>query len=301
MSSRSPFRFEPRRALGRTGFRATALGVGDLADRTVPLQALADTLRRALDAGLNVVDTAPNYEDGLSELVVGAALKGRRQGVFLIDKIDHADRPVAAQLDQSLARLDLPSVDLLVFHAVSSLSAWRRLAAPGGGMEEVRECVQAGKARFRGISSHHHEVLVAAIHSGLCDVVMFPVGPFCDARYLEEVLPLAREARVGSVCFKAFGAGKLLADTEGYGRPIGGARVVPPEPALPHLDAAECVRYALTCDPDVELLGLSTPAEQDLAFEAAARFEPLGPERLADLRRRATEAVEAKGEVWWNP
>src|SRR6516165_11408156 len=94
-------RFAPRRPLGRTGFVATALGAGDLADRAVPKETCVATLRRALDAGLNVVDTAPMYEDGFSEEIVGAALRGRREGVFVVDKIDHLERPVVDQVDES--------------------------------------------------------------------------------------------------------------------------------------------------------------------------------------------------------
>src|SRR5262245_40908564 len=111
--------FTPRRELGRTGFVATRLGIGDLADRTVPFETCVATLTRALDAGLNVVDTAPNYEDGYSERIVGAALRGRREGVFLVDKIDELEAPVAPQVEASLERLALPSVDLFVFHSVS--------------------------------------------------------------------------------------------------------------------------------------------------------------------------------------
>src|SRR5512139_1806650 len=145
-----PPRFSPRRPLGRTGFVATALGAGDLADRAIPKETCAATLRRALDAGLNVVDTAPMYEDGFSEEIVGAALRGRREGVFLADKIDDLDRPVAGQLDESLGRLGLPAVDLLVFHGVSDVAAWRRLEARGGGMAELGEEIARGRARFRG-------------------------------------------------------------------------------------------------------------------------------------------------------
>src|SRR5512137_2132079 len=85
-------RFHPRRELGRTGFVATVLGIGDLADRSVPLEQCVSTVHRALDAGLNVIDTAPGYESGYSEEIVGHALRGRREGVFLIDKIYHPDR-----------------------------------------------------------------------------------------------------------------------------------------------------------------------------------------------------------------
>ncbi|MBV9488501.1 MAG: aldo/keto reductase, partial [Verrucomicrobia bacterium] len=111
--------FQPRRELGRTGFRVTQLGIGDLADRNIPLERCVATVRRALDAGLNLIDTAPNYEDGYSEQIVGAALEGRREGVFVIDKVDHAHEPVAPQVEGSLRRLGLETVDLFVFHGVS--------------------------------------------------------------------------------------------------------------------------------------------------------------------------------------
>ena len=149
--SSSLHRFTPRRPLGRTGFAATLLGIGDLADRSVPLADCVSTLRRALDAGLNVVDTAPGYEDGYSEQIVGEALKGwSRDAVFVIDKVDHADEPVAPQVTASLARLQLDRADLFVFHGVSKDEDWSRLAAPGGGMEQLADCVRRGLCRFRG-------------------------------------------------------------------------------------------------------------------------------------------------------
>lgn len=301
--------FEPRRPLGRTGFQATVLGIGDLADRAVPLEQCVATVHRAMDYGLNVIDTAPGYEDGYSEQIVGAALKGRRDGMFVIDKIDHHDEPVAPQVDGSLGRLGLDAVDLFVFHALSSLDGWQRVAAPGGGFEQLDACRRAGKLRFRGISSHHPDVLEAAVTSGLCDVVLFAVGPFVHPRYVERILPLAKAHGVGTVCFKTFGAGKLLGDTEGYQRPLsqrprgklssGGAATA--EATLPRMTVQDCLHYTLTCDPDVALLGMSFPNELDAAVAAARRFEPLSSHRMAELRGEAERAIEGKGACWWNP
>lgn len=309
--------FAPRRPLGRTGFPATALGVGDVADRSVPLAACVATARRALDAGLNVIDTAPNYEDGYSEQIVGAAVRERpRERVFVIDKIDLLDEPVGPQVDASLARLGLPFADAFVFHNLSSMATFERLAAPGGGFDQLGERVAAGAARFRGISSHSPDVLRAAIEADLCDVAMFPVGPFVDARYVDEILPLARARNVGTVCFKTFGAGKLLGDSVGYNQPLShrprgklssGGTDLPTRGALseanglPRLGVAECLHYTLTLDPDVALLGLSFANEQDAAFEAARAFRPLSPEAMDDVRRRAVEARQEKGPCWWNP
>lgn len=304
------FSFSPRRELGRTGFRAMRIGIGDLADRSLPLEACVSTLRRALDFGLNLVDTAPSYENGFSEEIVGAALRGRRDGVFVIDKVDHLDRPVAPQIAESLARLELPSTDLFVFHGLNSLSDWHALIAPGGRFDELCACRDQGQTRFVGISCHHPEVLREALRFGRCDVLMFPVGAFVDARYVDEILPQAKAQGVGTVCFKTFGAGKLLGDTAGYGRPLenrprgklsSGGKAAEGVPELPHLSVAECVRYTLTCDPDVALLGLSFPNEQDAALAAARDFQPFSAAEMASVRARAALAMIDKGRTWWNP
>src|SRR5215475_1717838 len=299
--------FHPRRELGHTGFVATILGIGDLADRQLPLQQLVTTVRRALDAGLNLIDTAPGYEAGYSELIVGQALKGYREGVFVIDKIDYLDQPVVPQIEASLTRLQMDYTDLFVFHNLSTLEAWSHITAPGGGRIKHEQAIRAGKTRFKGISSHSPAVLAAAIPSGLVDVVMFPVGPYLDQRYITEILPLARQYHVGTVCFKTFGAGKLLGDTSGYNQPLqdwprGTHRAEGQGPLLPHLSVEQCVHYTLTCDPDVALLGLSDPAEQDAAFAAAKIFAaPLDPVQMTTIRQLAVAAVAHKGPCRWNP
>lgn len=301
--------FRPRRELGRTGFVASVLGSGDLADRNLPFENCVATLRRAIDAGLNVVDTAPGYEDGYSEEIVGAAVQGVRDRLFVVDKIDELEAPVAPQIDASLRRLGLERTDAFVFHGLSSLDIFARLMAPGAGFDQLAECIRAGKTRFRGISSHDPDVLRAAITAGVCDIAMFPVGPFVDARYVDEILSLAKAHGVGTICFKTFGAGKLLGDTVGYNQPLqlrprgklSSGGVAEPQAVLPRLTVSECLHYTLTLDPDVALLGLSFPNEQDQAFAAAASFAPLSAARMEDIRRRAVDARRDKGPCWWNP
>jgi len=118
-----------------------------------------------------------------------------------------------------------------------------------------------------------------------------------------------RREVVGTVCFKTFGAGKLLGDTEGYQRPLsqrprgklssGGQDGA--APTLPRLTVEECLRYTMTLDPDVTLLGMSFSNEQDAAFAAAQSFRVLTADEMADIRKRAAIAIQGKGAVWWNP
>jgi aryl-alcohol dehydrogenase-like predicted oxidoreductase len=296
------------RPLGRTGFMASQIAAGDLADRSLPIETCVATLTRALDAGVNVVDTAPGYEDGFSEQIVGAAVRPRRDDVYVIDKIDDFTRPLTDQLAESLQRLGFARIDAYLFHGLSSLDEYRRLTAPNGLFEEAKHLKAVGKIRHMGISSHHPDVLRHAILDGWCDVAMFAIGAFVDSRYMTDTLPLCRAQGVGSVCFKTCGAGKLVADTTGYGAPLtqrprgkrssGG---VDGNTSSDVLTPAECLHFTLTVDPDVALLGMSFPNEQDHVFAAYAQFQPLTTAQLDDIAQRAVQARAGKGPCWWNP
>lgn len=297
-----------RRMLGRTGFNAAQIGAGDLADRSLSLAECVATLTRALDAGVNVVDTAPGYEAGFSEQIVGAAVRQRRAEVFVIDKIDEFDRSVTSQLDESLQRLGFEYLDAYVFHGLSDMAMYQQLTQPDGAFAELRALKERGVVRNMGISSHHPDVLRQAMIDGWCDVVMFPIGAFVDIRYITETLPLSRALGVASVCFKTFGAGKLVADTEGYGAPLAqrprgklSSGGVDQAHTGVQLTAQECVHYTLTIDPDVALLGMSFANEQDAVFAAYESFAPLSEAQLVDIKTRAVQARAGKGPCWWNP
>jgi hypothetical protein len=114
---------------------------------------------------------------------------------------------------------------------------------------------------------------------------------------------------LGVDALKTFGAGNPVGDTTGDTQPLrtrprgkvssGGADGA--EATLPRLSVAECLHYTLTLDPDVALLGLSFPNEQDAAFAAARSFRPLTGDEMGDIRLRAAEARRDKGPCWWNP
>ena len=102
---------------------------------------------------------------------------------------------------------------------------------------------------------------------------------------------------------------QLLGDTPGYNQPLqarprgkrssGGAPAA--VPALPSLSVRDCLHFTLTHDPDVALLGLSYPNEQDAAFAAALDFAPLSRPEMERIRKEAALARKDKGPCWWNP
>jgi aryl-alcohol dehydrogenase-like predicted oxidoreductase len=206
----------PRRRLG--GLEVSALGLGCMgmsqsygtADRAESLA----TVRRALDLGVTLLDTADVYGDGHNEELVGEAVAGRRDEVQLATKFSiHDDengvrtingRPenVRACAEASLRRLGVDVIDLYYQHRVDPAVP---IEDTVGAMAEL---VQAGKVRFLGLS----EASAASIRRA---VAVHPIAALQSewslwTRDLEaEVLAVAREHGIGIVPFSPLGRGFL--------------------------------------------------------------------------------------------
>jgi aryl-alcohol dehydrogenase-like predicted oxidoreductase len=132
----------PVRSLGRTGEKVSALGlggyhIGKQADEQESLR----IIRGAVDGGITFMDNCWDYNDGVSEIRMGKALRdGYRDKVFLMTKIDGRTKESAAkQIDESLQRLQTDRVDLMQLHEVIRFEDPDRIFAEGGGMEAVLE------------------------------------------------------------------------------------------------------------------------------------------------------------------
>ena len=111
----------PYRALGRTGEKISAIGLGGYHIGIQDDEAESIRLvRTALDRGINFLDNCWDYNGGVSELRMGKALQdGYRAKAFLMSKIDGRTKAAAArQIDESLKRLQTDHVDLMQFHEI---------------------------------------------------------------------------------------------------------------------------------------------------------------------------------------
>lgn len=197
------------RRLGRTNVMVSdiSLGAGQIND--------ADVARRALDAGINYFDTSPDYADTASEIVLGEAMKGRRDGIFLATKFCVADGhlpndtpvpKVIEAVEASLRRLQTDHVDLIHIHSCDRLD---RLMAPNIH-EAFDRLKEQGKARFLGVSTHTpnlEEVAHAAIDSGRFDVMMLAYH-FGMWPNFGHILDKARENDVAVVAMKTLKGAK---------------------------------------------------------------------------------------------
>ena len=211
----------PYRKLGRSGERVSIVGLGGwhLGIQSDEQESVR-IIRTALDSGINFLDNCWDYNDGNSEIRMGKALRdGYRQKAFLMTKIDgQTKKAAAAQLDESLRRLQTDHIDLLQFHEVIRMTDPERIFAPGGGMEVVLEAKKAGKVRYIGFTGHKnpamhlHMLETAATHQFHFDAVQMPLNAM-DAHYEsfgQKVLPVLVKNEIGVLGMKPMGAGILL-------------------------------------------------------------------------------------------
>ena len=158
------------RVLGRTGLEVSVFGLGAMVlgswgnrDRDACLR----IINRALDAGINLVDTADMYADGENEQIVGEAIKHRRHGVVLATKFHYpiegvpnsggnSRRWIMAAVEDSLRRLDTDYIDLYQVHRPDPETPIEETI---GALDDL---VQQGKIRHWGTSTFPAEDLVEA-------------------------------------------------------------------------------------------------------------------------------------------
>jgi predicted aldo/keto reductase-like oxidoreductase len=200
---------EPR-ALGQTGLLTSGLGFGGIKLPQVEAETASRALNRALDLGINFVDTARRYKD--SEEKIGHALHRRREEVILASKTPCREAQSALEdLEASLRSLRTDAIDLYQLHSVSSRPDYERVMGPGGALEGLKRAQRQGKVRHIGISCHRAlDVMKDAIASGEFETIMVAYSPLDPEAVAAEVMPMAREREMGVIVMKPLSGGRLV-------------------------------------------------------------------------------------------
>src|SRR5947209_639143 len=146
------------RPFGRTGERVSAIGLGGwhLGLKHVSEDLALRIVRSAVDRGVTFLDNCWDYNDGASEERMGTALQGGyRDKVFLMTKIDGRSKKEATrQLDESLRRLKVDTIDLVQHHEILRYEDPHRVFDPDGAQAALEEAKKAGKIRYIGFTGH---------------------------------------------------------------------------------------------------------------------------------------------------
>ena len=271
------------RELGTTGEKVSVIGLGGYHIGMQPDPADSTRLiRTAIDRGINFLDNSWDYNNGASESRMGDALKdGYRNKVLLMTKIDgRTKQTYQQQLEQSLARLKVDTIDLVQFHEIIRMEDPDRVFAAGGAMEAALAAKQAGKIRYIGFTGHKDPAVhlrmfeVAQQHGFRFDTVQMPVNVF-DAQFrsfAKVVLPVAQAQGIGVLAMKTLGGGggMLLQSNT--------------------VSAIEALHYVLSQPVSVLIAGIDSTQILDQAFSAIQSFKPMTQDEIAALLARTRDA-----------
>lgn len=276
----------PYRTLGSTGEQVSAIGLGGwhLGFPSLSDKEAVRIIRTAIEAGINFLDNSWDYFEGVSERRMGKALRdGYRERVFLMTKVNGRSRKEAArQLDESLRRLKVDSIDLVQHHEVIRFEDPSRIFDDEGAQRALEGARDAGKIRYIGFTGHkdpeiHKQTLrIAREHGVRFDTVQMPLN-LLDVHYRSferHVLPVLVKDGIGVLGMKPLANGMILRTGK--------------------VSAIECLHYALSLPTSVVITGVETMERLEQALEAAHSFRPLNEDEMDALRRK-TAAEGSRG------
>jgi predicted aldo/keto reductase-like oxidoreductase len=275
----------PKKDLGKTGVKVSALGLGGFhLGSAQDQQEVNEIVSRALDAGVNFFDNAWEYHDGDSETRVGKALQGKRDQAIVMTKVCTHGRgkDVAMRmLEDSLRRLKTDHLDIWQIHEVVYWNDPDLIFAPKGVAEALTAAKQQGKVRFVGFTGHkdpaiHLKVLA---HDYPFDTVQMPLNCF-DATFRsfeQQVLPEANRRGIAVLGMKSLG---------GSGEMVTSGAITP----------EEGLRYAMSLPVATTISGIDSlnVLEQNLGI--ARNFQPMTESEMSALRDRC-RAIAADGRL----
>ena len=271
------------RNLGTTGERVSALGLGGY-HMGVPKDESESIriVRSAIDRGITFLDNSCDYHDGASEIRMGKELKdGYRKRIFLMTKYNGRTRVMAAkQIDESLRRLQVETIDLIQFHENIRMEDPDRFFAQDGPIEALMDAKKAGKIRYIGFTGHkdpavHLRMLeVAAQHKFHFDSAQMPLNVL-DAHFrsfTHQVVPKLVEQGIAVLGMKPLGMGNVLASGSG-------------------VNAIECLHYAMSLPTSVVINGCDSMERLEQAFHAIETFKPMTSAQVEALLAKTKAAA----------
>ncbi len=270
------------RQLGTTGETVSAIGLGGYhLGKQADANDSIKIIHTAIDHGITFMDNCWDYNDGLSEVRMGQALRnGYRDKVFLMSKMDgRTITEYNKQLEQSLGRLQTDTIDLVQFHEIIRMEDPDRIFADDGAIHAAIAARKAGKIRYIGFTGHkdpaiHLRMLaIAKQHDFHFDTVQMPINVM-DAHFrsfTHEVMPVALQQGIGVLAMKTFGDHFILE-----------SKTVEP---------IEALHYGLTQPVSVVITGIDSLPILGQALQAARTFKPLSQTQVSSLLARTQQAA----------
>jgi aryl-alcohol dehydrogenase-like predicted oxidoreductase len=260
----------PERPFGRTGYNVRLFSLGGQAtlERSGTHDESIAIINRAIDLGVNYIDTAAAYGRGISQTYIGDVMATRRNEVFLATKTHDRTRDGSLRLlEESLRLLQTDHLDLWQLHNVRTEEQLDTIFGDNGAIQALQEARDEGIVRFLGITGHFDpDVLVNAINTFEFDTILLALNP-ADPHFLpfaDELLPLAVEKQMGIIAMKIPARGRMFRE--------GGVTTM-----------KDALSSVMTHPVSTTIVGCDTVEQLEENVSIAADFQPLSAEEMARI------------------
>jgi aryl-alcohol dehydrogenase-like predicted oxidoreductase len=278
----------PTNPLGKTGHKVTIISLGGQGMLEIKESKKAvDVVHEALDLGINYIDTAASYGDGVSEKNIGQVIKdGRREEFYLATKTDERDEDKAwRQINESVERLG-SEPDCVQIHHLDGIDEVDKVFSSSGALKSLVRARQEGLCRFLGITGHSDPtVLLEALERHPFDTVLGALN-IADPYYYSfqtRLIPYCAENDIGFVAMKVCSRGKLFGDDIGM---------------------QECLNYVWSI-PGVTtaIVGISSISQLRKNVEVAKSYKELSHKEMWELEKIVEPRIDdvlyfRKGKKW---
>ena len=205
------------RPLGKTGLQLPILsfGASSLGQefRNITIDEALKSVRVALDCGLNFIDTSPFYGRGMSEVLLGVALRDvprdnymlcTKLGRYDLQHFDFSAKRVAESVDVSLHRLGTDHIDIMLCHDIEFVEMQQIVDET---LPALRKIQQAGKVRFIGFSGYPVKIFKFILDQTAVDCVLsYNQYTLQNTRFADEIVPYLKTKGVGAMNAGPFSA-----------------------------------------------------------------------------------------------
>ncbi|UCH63686.1 MAG: aldo/keto reductase [Fidelibacterota bacterium] len=263
----------PKRPLGKTGHQVAIYGLGGLFTTSMHDRhdEAVEIINRAIDLGVNYIDTSAWYGTGASELNIGTVMKERRDEVFLASKShNYTYDGTMALVEQSLRRLQTDHLDLYQHHLLGGLGQLEQLQQKNSARQAFEKLRDEGKIKYIGVTGHSSRVLADALKDYPYDCALITLNAagavMDDPEYLDEFFRLAQEKEVGVIAMKAVERGSLVKQG---------------------LDVRQLLSYVLSYPVSTVIVGISVVEHLEENVRIARTFKPLSKAEMVEFKAAA--------------
>ncbi len=288
------------RELGRTGLSLPVLsfGASSLGQefRSVRLDEALSSVRVALDCGLNFIDTSPFYGRGMSEVLLGIALRDvprdsytlcTKLGRYDLTHFDFSAKRVAESVDVSLHRLGTDHLDIILCHDIEFVPMQQIVDET---IPALRKIQQQGKVRFIGISGYPQKIFhFVADQTDIDCVLSYNQYTLQNTRFADETVPYLKDKGIGAMNAGPFSARLLtnaplpawLKEPEAV---KAAARQAAELCASRGVDIAQLALQFSIAHPDITTTVAGSANPQNIRNWAKWAAEPIDQQLLADVQ-----------------